>query len=116
MKYKITPVAAPRMTRRDKWLQPRRKCVQKYFDYRDAIKEAKIKVPCSGSHIIFKIPMPKSWTKKRKALMEHSPHQQTPDKDNLEKALLDSIFKDDSCVWDSRVTKIWAYEGSIEIY
>ncbi|MBG3071635.1 RusA family crossover junction endodeoxyribonuclease, partial [Proteus mirabilis] len=47
--------------------------------------------------------------------MNGKPHQQKPDKDNLEKALLDAIFDDDSRVWDGRVTKVWGERGQIII-
>ncbi|MBG3071584.1 RusA family crossover junction endodeoxyribonuclease, partial [Proteus mirabilis] len=47
--------------------------------------------------------------------MNGKPHQQKPDKDNLEKALLDAIFDDDSRVWDGRVTKVWGKRGQIII-
>lgn len=103
------------MTRRDKWLKPRRPCVSRYFDFRDEVKKAGIVIQESGSHIIFILPMPKSWNAKKKLLWNGKAHQKKPDKDNLEKALLDSIFKDDSHIWDSRVTKVWGYEGMIEI-
>lgn len=43
------------------------------------------------------------------------PHTKKPDIDNLCKALLDALYKDDSKIWDLRVTKIWGYEGQIEI-
>ena len=43
------------------------------------------------------------------------PHQQRPDKDNLEKAILDAIFKQDSHIWDGRTSKIWGNTGSIII-
>jgi len=113
MIYNITPTPAPRMTRSDKW--KKRPCVMRYFKFRDAVKAAGIKIPDSGSHIIFIIPMPKSWGKKKKFAMNGKPHQVRPDKDNLEKALLDSIFKEDAHIWDSRVTKVWGYAGMIEI-
>lgn len=35
----------------------------------------------------------------------------TPDKDNLEKAVLDAVFENDSHVWDGRVSKLWADRG-----
>jgi Holliday junction resolvase RusA-like endonuclease len=43
------------------------------------------------------------------------PHQQKPDKDNLEKALLDAIFEDDCRIWDGRVSKVWGETGQILI-
>lgn len=45
--------------------------------------------------------------------MDGKPHQQTPDKDNLEKALLDAVYDNDCRVWDGRVSKIWGREGKI---
>jgi Holliday junction resolvase RusA-like endonuclease len=59
--------------------------------------------------------MPKSWSKAKKDEMRGGPHQQTPDKDNLEKAILDSLYENDSHVWDGWVTKLWADEGAIEV-
>jgi len=51
--------------------------------------------------------MPKSWSKKEKIRLAGTGHQSTPDKDNLEKALLDCIYTEDKQVWDARVTKVW---------
>lgn len=47
--------------------------------------------------------------------MDGKPHQQKPDKDNLEKALLDAIFDDDSRIWDGRVSKVWGATGMIRV-
>ena len=59
--------------------------------------------------------MPKSWSKEKKEQMACTPHQQRPDKDNLEKALMDAVLDEDCMVWDSRVTKLWATHGYIVI-
>ncbi len=72
-------------------------------------------LPEAGYHITFVIPMPQSWSKKKRAQHAGKPHQQKPDKDNLEKALLDAVFDEDSHVWDGRVTKIWGEKGQIII-
>lgn len=37
----------------------------------------------------------------------------SPDKDNLEKALLDAALDDGSKVWDGRVTTLWGETGAI---
>ena len=68
-----------------------------------------------GAHIIFHIKMPKSWSKKKKLEMDGEPHRQTPDVDNLGKALLDSVFGNDAHISDIRITKVWANMGAIEI-
>jgi Holliday junction resolvase RusA-like endonuclease len=114
MKYPIAPVPAPRMTRSDKW--KKRPCVMRYFDFRDKVKEHNVSFD-NGQSITFYMPMPKSWGKKKKTLMDGQPHQQKPDIDNLCKALLDSLFDDDSHIHHiGSLKKIWAYDGSIEIY
>ncbi len=115
MIYAITPVAAPRLSRSDKWRTPPRPCVQRYFDFRDKVKELGITVSESGTHVTFVIAMPKSWSNMQKTYMDGMCHQSTKDVDNLLKALLDAIFNDDKYIWDIRITKIWGYEGKIII-
>lgn len=111
--YSIKPNTKPRMTSSDKW--KKRPCVVRYWAFKAKVRELGIIVPEGGSHIIFYIPMPKSWSKKKKSEWSGTPHQTTPDKDNLEKALLDAIYDNDAHIWDSRVTKVWAYEGGIDV-
>ncbi|KNE88062.1 hypothetical protein PSTG_18543, partial [Puccinia striiformis f. sp. tritici PST-78] len=67
----------------------------------------RISLPECGYHVTFVLPMPDSWSKKKRTEMAGKPHQQKPDKDNLEKALLDAIFEDDCRILDGRVTKVW---------
>ena len=74
-----------------------------------------IKLPFHGGHVTFIIPMPKSWSKQRKAVMNLQLHEQKPDWDNLGKALSDAVYKDDSKISDIRITKRWGYEGAIII-
>ncbi|RLA11508.1 MAG: RusA family crossover junction endodeoxyribonuclease [Gammaproteobacteria bacterium] len=113
MKYNITCVPKPRQTRADKW--KKRPCVLRYRAFADECRLNKITIPEQGSHISFYMPMPKSWSKKKKASMLGYPHEQTPDIDNLIKSLMDAVMKQDCGVWDIRITKMWAYEGAIEI-
>lgn len=101
------------MTQRDRWAK--RKPVLEYFAYKDEIRLRGVKLPENGYHVTFILPMPISWSKKKRAAMNGKPHQQRPDKDNLEKALLDAIFDEDSKVWDGRVTKLWGEVGQIII-
>ncbi len=117
IKYDVVPNTKPRQTRRDKWLKPPRKCVAKYRAYSDAVNALDIQLPFGCHHIVFCIPMPKSWSKKKKNESRYQKHQQTPDRDNLDKALLDSIYKHseggDQHIWDGRITKIWVDEGAV---
>lgn len=87
----------------------------KYRAFKDECRLHRVSVPECGSHVTFVLPMPKAWSKRKRAEMESQAHQQTPDVDNLTKALLDAIYTDDKAVWDIRTTKVWGVEGSIEI-
>lgn len=111
--YLITPIPKPRQTQRDRWAQ--RPPVLRYRAFCDEVRLNRISLPESGYHVTFVLPMPDSWSKKKRAEMAGKPHQQKPDKDNLEKALLDAIFEDDCRIWDGRVTKIWGEVGQIII-
>lgn len=112
-KYIITPVGKPRMTRADKWKQ--RPPVMRYRMFCDEARLHGIRVPENGVHITFVLPMPQSWSKKKRASMDGQPHQQKPDLDNLTKSLLDALFEDDSHIWDARTSKIWGETGMIII-
>lgn len=72
-------------------------------------------IPENGAHITFVMPMPQSWSKKKRASMDCQPHQQKPDLDNLTKSLLDALFEDDSHIWDARTSKVWGETGMIII-
>jgi len=115
--FNIEPIAAPRMTQRDKWAK--RKCVTKYFGFRNKfLLQANVKgfdLP-DVLNILFIISMPKSWSKKKKNMMCHTPHKSRPDRDNYLKAVQDSFNKDDGYVWDGRTIKIWGYTGKIIIF
>lgn len=109
--YNITPVAKCRMTQRDRWAK--RPVVLRYFAYRDEIKAKGVELPECNYHVIFVLPMPIRWSKKKQVEFIGKPHQQRPDKDNLEKGLLDAVYKEDATIWDGRVSKIWGKTGSI---
>ena len=111
--YKITPQPKVRMTRSDKW--KKRPAVVRYFEYCNRLRELCATLPECGAKITFFLPMPQSWSKKKREEMNGKPHQQKPDKDNLEKALLDAVFDEDCRVWDGRVTKVWGESGQIII-
>lgn len=111
--YLVVPVPKPRMTKSDKW--KKRDCVQRYWAFKDECALRKIQLPECGAHVVFHIPMPKSWSKKKRTRMIGQPHQQRPDIDNYTKAIMDAVYGEDSGVWDIRATKVWADFGGIEI-
>ena len=115
--YAIVPVAKPTMTQQDKWKDPARPCVAKYRAFCDeALLVYRIQLPHEGAHITFGLPMPRSWSKAKKAAHDGEKHQQTPDLTNLLKALEDACYLDDSVIWHyGSLRKLWAREGYIQI-
>lgn len=111
--HRIDPYPKPRMTRCDQWKPSA--AARRYFAFRDHVRLLRISVPEQGAWIIFHLPVPASWSEKKKLAHIGRRHQQKPDKDNLEKGLLDAVYGEDCVVWDARVTKLWAREGGIEI-
>ena len=111
--YKIQPLGKPRMTQRDKWAK--RPAVLRYRAFKDECKLNRVELPESGAGVTFVIPMPDSWSRKKKVEMMGKPHKQKPDLDNLAKALMDAVHDDDAGIWDIRMAKVWGLEGQIRI-
>lgn len=112
----IVPCAKPRMTQRDRWKQ--RPAVERYRDFCDRLRawaeDAHFVAPESGLSMLFLLPMPPSWPRKKREAMHGQPHQQRPDKDNLEKAVWDALLCEDSRVWHTNsVQKRWSHQGAI---
>tara|TARA_R100001530_G_scaffold136253_1_gene116035 strand:+ start:3674 stop:4042 length:369 start_codon:yes stop_codon:yes gene_type:complete len=106
----VTPCSKPRMTRADRW--KKRQSVLKFFAFRDAVKQSPAwktleLLDMDSFKIVFHVPMPKSWSKKKKAQFEGKPHQQRPDLDNFLKAWKDSVYEEDAIVWNVEATKLW---------
>lgn len=117
--WEIIPVPKPRMTQRDKWLSPPRKPVSQYYAFKDALKLFSLRdkyIVSNPLSLIFVMPMPSSWSKKKQEMMASTPHQQKPDLDNLVKAFKDALCTDDSYIYMyDHIRKVWGYEGSILI-
>ena len=112
----INPRPKPRMTRADKW--KKRPVVVKYFDFCNKLRAMCTKLdyrPGDKVSLIFYIPMPKSWSKKKREEMLGKPHKQKPDIDNLCKAFLDALLEEDSFVFSLTAEKYWSSQGSIVI-
>jgi Holliday junction resolvase RusA-like endonuclease len=126
--FDIVPCAAPRMTQSDKWKtnpnhpDPRKRqrvAVERYFKFRDNIKTQsnlmKFELP-DCFEVVFFVPMPDSWSQKKKERMNGLPCMVRPDTDNYVKAIKDSFKKEDNSVWMENAQKRYAYRGSILIY
>jgi Holliday junction resolvase RusA-like endonuclease len=131
IRLNVIPMGRPRETRRDLW-DPRT-CVLKYRQqYKDTLRAELVKNNVKITSILpwirFELPMPKSWTNKKRTLMLGKPHQEnTPDLDNMIKAFLDCVFdteskrscnfselKDDKQVHTFLgMEKVWSEEGAI---
>jgi len=110
--YNIDPTPKPRMTQSDKW--KKRDCVMRYRLFADLVRSKNIWF-CSGSHIIFGIRMPQSWSKIKQKSMDGKPHKQRPDIDNLLKSLMDAVFLKDEHIYEINVKKVWAKNPFIKI-
>jgi len=116
------------MTQRDKLparVKPVRPVVAKYRAFAD---ECRYKIgndfDLNYCFIVFRIPMPRSWTEDKKARMCGQPHQSKPDLSNLLKALEDALYskrytgrsEDDAAVHAiTGLHKLWSDKGSISI-
>ena len=103
----INPIGKPRMTQRDKWAK--RPCVMRYRAFADELRDKVGMMPDDPSAIRLSIyiPMPKSWSKKKRDQMSGQPHRQKPDIDNICKAVMDSLLKDDSGIYAITARKVW---------
>lgn len=117
--FNINPVAKPRMVRSDKW--KKRSVTDHYWAFKDElVLQANVaglqSLPDSIEMLIFVIPMPESWSKKKKNEYEGKPHKQTPDLDNLLKSLQDCLCNQDKHIWQiNNLGKIWGRTGKILI-
>jgi len=114
--FKGKPVAKPRMTKADTW--KKRPVVLAYWAFSDLIniqaKQQKFVLAEQYKARVY-VAMPKSWSEKKKKLMDGTKHQQRPDWDNFAKGFQDCLAKEDSRIWYAVVSKRWAREGGIII-
>jgi Holliday junction resolvase RusA-like endonuclease len=112
-----TPVGKPRMTRRDKW--KKRPCVMRYRAWADAARAAAGRLPHPETIASFNwtayFSPPKSWSQKKRADAIGTPHRGTPDRDNVDKAILDALFPNDSAIADGVISKRWGEPARVEI-
>jgi hypothetical protein len=104
----MTLMGKPRMTRRDRW--EKRECVLRYRAQCDELRLRGIVLPETYLLVCF-LPMPRSWPAARRAAMDGQPHQQKPDRDNIDKALMDGLCRRDERLHDARVVKRWGQHG-----
>lgn len=118
----ITPIGKPRQTQRDKWAK--RPVVLRYREFADELRAAAAAAgldieapPPARLDWVARIPMLKSWSNKKRAAHDGQLHRQRPDRDNIDKAILDALFKEDSGIACGYITKVWTSDpvGSLTI-
>ncbi len=76
--------------------------IERYNQYKidllSLCKSVGFTLPCQGLTVTFYLPVPKSWSAKKKAKYHGTLHQSTPDLDNLLKATFDSLVREDKYV------------------
>ena len=100
------------MVRSDKW--NKRPVVARYHAYKDLLN---LELPGyelpEVLSIEFHIPMPKSWSDKKRINHLGMYHQQKPDIDNLVKGFMDAFHTDDAHVAVIHTGKYWSETGRI---
>lgn len=126
--FDIIPRGAVRMTQSDRWKtnpyhtdpnKRQRKVVTEYFDFKNLlVMQANLMRFELGKcfDAVYLLPMPNSWSEKKKERMNGMPCEVKPDTDNITKAIKDALRKNDSDIWYEKAEKRWAYKGSIIIY
>lgn len=105
------PIGKPRMSQRDKWAK--RPCVVRYREWCDVLRYAASQ---SGKRVLLKptsllvtayLPIPESWSVKKRATMQGTPHTAKPDSDNILKACADALIENDHYLYQATVQKFW---------
>ncbi len=126
--FDVIPMGAPRMTQSDKWrvnpnhLDPNKRqrvAVTKYFEFKNNLlaqaKQLNFEIG-ETLEALYLIPMPDSWSNKKKDKMNGLPCKAKPDTDNITKGIKDTFSKNDSNIWKESAEKRWAYKGSVIIF
>jgi Holliday junction resolvase RusA-like endonuclease len=116
----VIPKPKPRLTHKGRFT----KTAKTYYAYCDALRWAAHQahyMPGDVLSLSFVLPMPKSWSGKKREAMRGMPHQSRPDLSNLVKAFEDALFPEktggDSHIYEYRlVKKVWGDDGCILIH
>lgn len=114
-----SPIGKPRMTQRDKW--KKRPCVLRYREWADKVRDAAGTIPSAGkvrslSWVATFVP-PDSWSKKKRDASIGTLHRSKPDRDNIDKAVLDILYPGgDSAIALGSIEKRWGEMASLVIF
>lgn len=126
--FDVVPMGAVRMSSSDKWKtnplhknpqKRQRIVVGKYFNFKNKVRQQALEMNYKMSgilEIIFLVPIPNSWSEKKKIRHNKQPVITRPDIDNYCKAFMDAIEIEDGFVWKIIAEKRHAFKGSILVY
>jgi Holliday junction resolvase RusA-like endonuclease len=124
--FNIAPMGAVRLSRRDAF-RPNKNygpsaAALRYFEWKDRFA-ALVYVAVVDKKLFqlqdlecnvwwrFYVPIPQSWSMKKRVAHAQRPCRQKPDWDNCAKAVYDAIFVEDKAVWDVRSTTLWTLQS-----
>ena len=126
--FDVIPMGAVRMSQSDRWKtnpnhtdpnKRQRQAVTEYFDFKNKIKaqaeQMNFQLP-EILDIVFLIPMPFTWSEKKKVKHNKTKVMKRPDLDNLVKAFMDALSVEDGYVWKITAEKRYSFNGSILVY
>lgn len=110
-------VGKPRMTQRDTW--KKRPCVVRYRSWADVARLVAGRLPPATSierldWTAYFAPPP-SWSKTKRAAALGELHRARPDRDNIDKAVLDALFASDAAIAQGTICKRWGEPPRLEI-
>ena len=91
----------------------------RYRKFADEIREIASKhsfILSRSISVQFSMPMPGSWSKKKRLLRDGMPHDVRPDLDNLIKAVCDALMEEDKYLYRITASKHWSLTGGILIH
>ena len=103
---KVVPVGKPRMTQKGLW----KPVVKRYYYNVETFKLWAKDVPRKDVSVVSWIayfPFPKSYTNSKRDSLRGQPHQLKPDRDNIDKFILDSLFSSDQRIHAGLTAKYW---------
>lgn len=114
----VAPIGKPRMNKAH-W----KPAAMRYWAFKDGIlidlPENQLVALAKAEEfelLEFYLPIPKSWSYKKKIQHNGRPHKQKPDIDNLLKALFDAVMIEDKQVWRiAECGKWWSNDPRIEV-
>lgn len=113
----LIPMGKPRMTKRDKWKQ--RDCVLRYREWSDYLRL--LVRPCPPADRVLRLDwiatfaMPTSWSGRQRQRLAGTTHRSTPDRDNIDKAILDALWQQDSAIAVGETVKRWGDRNRLQL-